>query len=151
MKKLFLVLPIFFFACSGPKDMEAAKKEVTYEEIKDNKENLEDQYTCNIEIINNLMPSPEPRKYMYAIVTLLPHEGKLEQNWKLSSFQIDGQDYSFFDETTFSSKELLIYRNTVREIPKGIKAPLSAKVQFENEQGTKLTYHMEILKVFDVH
>jgi len=152
MKILYLILPILFFSCSTSKAIDAPKEEMSKQEEL-NVENMNDasDYTCNIEIIKNLMPSADPSPFMYAIVTLLPHSGKLERNWKVITFEIEGNNYSAFDESEFTGKDLLIYRNNVREIPKDITTPSSAKVVFENDKGIRIAYDLTIHEIFEVH
>ena len=150
MKKLYLILPILMLSCSTPKELDTAKKDTTNQEsIKEMKN--EADYICNIEVINNLMPSTDPERTMYAIVTLLPQNGNIEANWKILTFEIEGNKYSTFDDLEYNGKDLLIYRNNVREIPKSLKAPFSAKVVFENDKGLVLTYELNLLEIFEVH
>ena len=150
MKILYLILPVLMLACSSSKELKPPKeKNSNPEEAIEIK--MEDNYICNIEVINNRMPSTDTEKFMYAIVTLLPESGQLKDNWKISSFEIDGTNYSTFDEPEFTGKDLLIYRNNVRKISKDTKNPFSAKVVFENETGLSLTYELKLLEVFDVH
>jgi len=152
MKKRYLILPVLIFACSGPKELEQPTKENTSQEsIKDLKMKNEADYICNVEVIKNLMPSADTERTMYAIVTLLPQSGKIEYNWKVLTFEIDGVQYTTFDKTEFNGKDLLIYRNNVRKIPLNIKTPFSAKVVFENEKGLRLNYELNMLEIFEVH
>lgn len=139
-------------SCSGPKELDTPpKKNSDHEVINEKEMKTEDDYTCNIEVINNLMPSANLESFMYAIVTLLPHSGILENNWKVLTFEIDEKEYTVFDELEYNSKDLLIYRNNVREIPKDLKVPFIAKVIFENDKGLKLQYQLRLSDIFEVH
>ncbi len=141
MKKfinVFLIV-VLFQACSAVK-----------EQSKQEKNTMEDQFIFEIVIINNVMPSPSPRKYMYAIIKLRPNQGKLKSNWKLVSFKLNQKRYNTFDYSQFKGRNSSEYSNIIREIPKSSKRPCKADVLIENEAGKQLEYSIENVPIQQV-
>jgi hypothetical protein len=137
-------------SCVNSKEIDGQKEENLKEEISQ-ASNMEENYIFNIEIVNNLMPSSTPRKFMYAIVSLSPKSGTFENNWKVASFELNGVSYSKFDDTKFNGKGLLIFRNTVREIPYGEESQLSACVILKNDKGQTLIFNADGIVATVVH
>jgi len=149
MKTIYLILLIasILCSCSNSKSTVVEGSEKTSIES----EKMKEYYVFNIEVIDNRMPSQTPRKYMYAIVSLRLNSGNLDNNWRLTSFEINGVKYTKFDSDTFGGKNELLYRNNIREIPKNIQQPLSGEVQFENQDGDNLTFKVDNIKVSVVY
>jgi len=148
MKLIYLVLPLLLIlsACGNSKAIDSPK-----EETLEAKTSLEENYTLNVEIIDNRMPSSTQREFMYAIVLLKSKSGKLEDNWKISSFEINGISFTQYDEIEPKGKDQLLYKNNVREIPKDIEQPFSTIVKLESDKGKVLKFQFSDLSIEVVH
>lgn len=104
---------------------------------------MKNQFKFEVVIINNVMPSPTPRKFMYAIIKLRPDQGKLANNWKLLKFELNDVKYTTFDNNDFIGQHASEYSTNIREIPKSIEQPCSAYILLENEAGKQLEYSIE--------
>lgn len=139
---------VLITGCSNTKNV---MNEKNTEETMEQNSLSEKDFKCNIEIIDNAMPiissDAESKKYMYAIVSLRPKSGKLQNNWRIKSFKVEDESYEKFDDHMLKGKDLAIYRNNVREIYKDLVAPVSIEIQFENDKGEILEYEINDLRI----
>src|SRR5690554_260521 len=153
MNKFFYILSIsvFLFSCSSSQD--------TFKETSKHVESMENksldeyakEFVCNVELIDNQMPSKAGNDYYYAIVSLRSGEEKSQNNWRIVRFEVNGEVFNEFDDFALKGNVQAIYKNNFRKITKDLEAPFTIKIQFENENGEKIEYELNDVQSTVVH
>lgn len=107
-------------------------------------------FSIDVEIINNRMPSISPSENTnYCIVNLTPKKEVLENDWKIHKFVLNDVSYFTFDDNKLKGKGESQYQNVVREIQ--IEKNNKISIVFINDQEEKIDFTIEDVPVSVVH
>jgi len=107
-------------------------------------------FSIDVEIINNRMPSISPSENTnYCIVNLTPKKEVLENDWKIHKFVLNDVSYFTFDDNKLKGKGESQYQNVVREIQ--IEKNNKISIIFINDQEEKIDFTIEDVPVSVVH
>lgn len=114
-----------------------------------------DNYTVEVEAIQNMMPSSDgTSRSMYAIITITANSDYVQQ-WKFENAVLQSEEKSFtlsqFDHDSFFEKGQKNITTNLRGIPEDIEGDFDLEINLKSKSGEQLQVSQKNIQVSTVH